>query len=89
MRVVIATIAATAVVTGVVLFAAPAPKLTICHIPPGNPANAHAITVSQNSTQIQSHISHGDCLVSGTPDPSMERPPACSSTSACVVSASS
>ncbi len=24
-------------------------KITICHVPPGNPANAHAITISRNA----------------------------------------
>ena len=33
-------------------------KVTICHIPPGNPANAHTISVSQNA--LQAHLDHGD-----------------------------
>ncbi len=32
--------------------------VTICHIPPGNPANAHTITVSQNA--LPAHLAHGD-----------------------------
>ena len=36
------------------------PKVTICHIPPGNPANWHAITVSINA--IPAHLAHGDSL---------------------------
>lgn len=36
------------------------PKVTICHIPPGNPDNAHAITVSINA--IPAHLAHGDSL---------------------------
>ena len=40
--------------------AAPAPKVEICHIPPGNPANAHTISVSGNA--IKSHLKHGDYL---------------------------
>jgi hypothetical protein len=52
------------------VLAAPAPKLVICHIPPGNPANAHSIDVSQNS--IPAHRAHGDCFISGTPDGTLE-----------------
>lgn len=33
-------------------------KVTICHIPPGNPANAHTISVSQNA--LSAHVAHGD-----------------------------
>jgi hypothetical protein len=29
--------------------AANAGKITICHVPPGNPANAHTITISRNA----------------------------------------
>ena len=37
-------------------------KITICHIPPGNPANCHEITISVNA--LQTHIDHhGDRLV--------------------------
>jgi hypothetical protein len=38
--------------------AAPSSKITICHIPPGNPANAHSITISQSAWQA--HQAHGD-----------------------------
>lgn len=68
-RVAVAGVLAVAAGVVVVLLAAPAPKLLICHVPPGNPANAHSIDVSQNSVQLQSHIAHGDCLLSGTPNP--------------------
>ena len=37
-----------------------APKVEICHIPPGNPANAHTIQVSGNA--IKAHLKHGDYL---------------------------
>jgi len=41
--------------------AAPKPKVTICHIPPGNPGNAHTITVGGKAAD--SHIAnHGDTL---------------------------
>ncbi|MBN1450521.1 MAG: hypothetical protein JW963_05845 [Anaerolineales bacterium] len=33
-------------------------KVTICHIPSGNPANAHTITVSANA--LDAHLAHGD-----------------------------
>ena len=35
-------------------------KITICHIPPGNPANAHSITISANAWPA--HQAHGDQL---------------------------
>ncbi len=38
---------------------AQAAKVTICHIPPGNPANWHTITISTNA--LQTHLDrHGD-----------------------------
>ena len=46
---------------------APAPvqsgeeKVTICHIPPGNPANAHTIVVA--APAVPAHVElHGDTL---------------------------
>ncbi len=37
-------------------------KITICHIPPGNPDNCHEITISINA--LDTHIDHhGDELV--------------------------
>ena len=34
-------------------------KVMICHIPPGNPANAHVITISENA--VRTHVElHGD-----------------------------
>lgn len=35
-------------------------KVDICHVPPGNPANAHTINVSVNA--IPAHLAHGDSL---------------------------
>ena len=32
--------------------------MTICHIPPGNPDNAHTITVGVNA--VPAHLAHGD-----------------------------
>ncbi|NMO23087.1 hypothetical protein HPC49_47220 [Pyxidicoccus fallax] len=35
-------------------------KQTLCHIPPGNPANAHTITVGLPA--VKAHLKHGDTL---------------------------
>jgi hypothetical protein len=35
-------------------------KTTICHIPPGNPANAHTLCVGTPS--VPAHLAHGDHL---------------------------
>ncbi|AGC42050.1 lipoprotein [Myxococcus stipitatus DSM 14675] len=35
-------------------------KVTVCHIPPGNPANAHTITVG--APAVKAHLKHGDTL---------------------------
>lgn len=35
-------------------------KVTICHTPPGNPDNAHAITISVNA--LDAHLAHGDSV---------------------------
>jgi len=35
-------------------------KVTLCHIPKGNPANAHTITV--NAAAVRAHLRHGDIL---------------------------
>ena len=35
-------------------------KITLCHIPPGNPENAHTITVGESA--VIAHIAHGDKL---------------------------
>lgn len=35
-------------------------KVTVCHIPPGNPANAHTIRVGQPA--VRAHLKHGDRL---------------------------
>ncbi|MBJ6764153.1 hypothetical protein JGU66_25545 [Myxococcaceae bacterium JPH2] len=34
--------------------------VTVCHIPPGNPANAHTITVGEPA--VKAHLRHGDTL---------------------------
>lgn len=35
-------------------------KVTLCHVPPGNPSNAH--TISVGSPAVQAHLGHGDAL---------------------------
>jgi len=35
-------------------------KTTVCHIPPGNPANAHTICVGNPA--VKAHLAHGDSL---------------------------
>ena len=34
-------------------------KVSVCHVPPGNPANGHVIRVS--SSALPAHLGHGDC----------------------------
>lgn len=34
------------------------PKVEVCHVPPGNPANFHTIKVSENA--LSAHLAHGD-----------------------------
>jgi hypothetical protein len=38
------------------------PKVTICHVPPGNPSNAHTITIGQSA--VPAHLANhpGDSL---------------------------
>jgi hypothetical protein len=56
------------------LSVAQASKVVICHIPPGNPANAHDIEVSTNA--VPAHLAHGDTLgACGAPPP--PPPPPC------------
>jgi hypothetical protein len=38
----------------------PLGKITICHIPPGNPANRHTIVVG--APAASAHLAHGDYL---------------------------
>ena len=47
-------------------------KATVCHIPPGNPANAHTICVG--TAAVDAHLAHGDhlgscCTTTPTPPP--------------------
>jgi hypothetical protein len=48
------------VLASIAAFADSQGKVDICHIPPGNPANAHVINVSVNA--IPAHLAHGDNL---------------------------
>ncbi|CAM1362940.1 hypothetical protein TSEDIMI_10320 [Tenacibaculum sediminilitoris] len=44
-------------------------KITICHVPPGNPSNVHSITISEKA--LKAHLAHGDffgfCDTGGEP----------------------
>ena len=40
--------------------AAPAEKVLICHIPPGNPSNPHTLSVGERA--VDAHLAHGDAL---------------------------
>ena len=40
------------------VYAAGNAKVTICHIPPGNPGNFHTITISEKA--FAAHLAHGD-----------------------------
>jgi len=54
-------------------------KVKICHIPPGNPGNAHSICVSINA--VAAHLAHGDHLgdcVAPPPNPCLSNPPVAS-----------
>lgn len=42
-------------------------KVDICHVPPGNPDNAHTINVSVNA--LEAHLDHGDVLGVCEPPP--------------------
>lgn len=41
-------------------------KVLVCHIPPGSPANAHTICISENG--VPAHLAHGCVLGSCAPD---------------------
>lgn len=47
-------------------------KTTICHVPPGNPLNAHTLCVGTPS--VEAHLAHGDYL--GACKPVLECAPA-------------
>ena len=52
-------------------------KVDICHIPPGNPENAHTINVSKIAAQVHVLLhgdSYGSCDDGGEPDTEVERP---------------
>ena len=49
-----------ATLAAVASFADSPGKVDVCHIPPGNPANAHVINVSVNA--VPAHLAHGDNL---------------------------
>jgi hypothetical protein len=57
-----ARVACSTAVIAILALGAPAwaAKVTICHVPPGNPANSFTISVSENA--VQAHLNHGDFL---------------------------
>jgi hypothetical protein len=57
---VVKLVAVLAIFGATVAFGAKLPKVDVCHIPPGNPANAHTINVSENA--VPAHLAHGDTL---------------------------
>ncbi len=46
-------------------------KVELCHVPPGNPENAHTISVAEDA--LEAHLAHGDaegaCPEEGSPSP--------------------
>ncbi len=46
-------------------------KVELCHVPPGNPDNAHTISVAEDA--LEAHRAHGDvegaCPEEGSPEP--------------------
>jgi hypothetical protein len=45
-------------------------KVDVCHIPPGNPDNAHTITISENA--LGAHLDHGDLVGACDSAPTVE-----------------
>ena len=45
-------------------------NVDVCHIPPGNPENAHTITISENA--VNAHLDHGDQLGACESEPPVE-----------------
>jgi hypothetical protein len=60
MSAVVKLVAALAISGSAVAYAGGGGKVDVCHIPPGNPANAHTINVSVNA--VPAHLAHGDNL---------------------------
>jgi len=56
----VAALTAMVMTTPTSVQADPDGKVTICHIPPGNPENEHEITVSLSA--VPAHLAHGDRL---------------------------
>jgi len=45
-------------------------KVTVCHVPPGNPDNSHTIRIGEPA--VLAHVAHGDTIGSCRGDPSNE-----------------
>jgi len=70
---------------GVVMAAAAASaekKVTVCHYPPGNPANSHTISVGEAA--VSAHLGHGD-EVGSCPSGCPVNPSLCDDGDACTV----
>ncbi len=57
-------------------------KVVVCHVPPGNPDNAHTLTISENA--LSAHLDHGDHVgecesaqSGGVHDPGSKAPSTC------------
>jgi len=59
----------------------PPKKVTLCHVPPGNPGNAHTITVSEHA--VRAHLAHGDTL-GECPTGCVQNPTSCDDGNACT-----
>ena len=58
-------------------------KVDVCHVPPGNPDNAHTITISENA--LGAHLDHGDHVGACDTEPAVEvREPGDPTRSACI-----
>ena len=59
---------------------APTGKVTVCHIPPGNPLNAQTLEVG--SSALPAHLAHGDVvgICAGPPAPAPPPPPGATTT---------
>ena len=56
----LALVAIVLVTAGVAITNGQGGKVTICHIPPGNPAAARTIMV--NADSVADHLAHGDLI---------------------------
>jgi len=60
----------------------PPKKVTLCHIPPGHPGNAHTITVGEAA--VRAHLAHGDHLGECPTGCGQQNPSFCDDGNACT-----